>query len=158
LIARRSRPSNVGFGRAAVESESAKIMPEDLMKYGLIPEFVGRLPIVTSVPALDREALVRILTEPRNALIKQYRKLFHLDGVELEFTDDAIEAIADLALLRRTGARALRAILEEVLLPVMYDVPGRDDIEGVLVDRDAVDTNVNPTLIPKTPPRRRRTA
>ncbi|MGW6280461.1 ATP-dependent Clp protease ATP-binding subunit ClpX [Kribbella sp. NPDC055071] len=162
LIARRSRPSEIGFGRKPFEfleaSGPAKVMPEDLMKYGLIPEFVGRLPIVTSVPALDGAALVRILTEPRNALIKQYRKLFRIDGVELEFTPDAIEAIADLALLRRTGARALRAILEEVLLPVMYDVPGRDDIERVLVDRDAVDTNVNPTLIPRTPPRRRRTA
>jgi ATP-dependent Clp protease ATP-binding subunit ClpX len=165
LIARRSRPSEVGFGRKPFDpsepgkpSQPAKVLPEDLMKYGLIPEFVGRLPIVTSVPALDRAALVRILTEPRNALIKQYRKLFRIDGVELEFTSDAIEAIADLALLRRTGARALRAILEEVLLPVMYDVPGRDDVERVLVDRDAVDTNVNPTLIPRTPPRRRRTA
>jgi ATP-dependent Clp protease ATP-binding subunit ClpX len=88
----------------------------------------------------------------------KYRKLFRIDGVDLEFTADAIEAIADLALLRRTGARALRAILEEVLLPVMYDVPGRDDVERVLVDRDAVETNVNPTLIPRTAPRRRRTA
>ena len=128
------------------------------MKFGLIPEFVGRLPIVTTVPALDRDALVRILTEPRNALVKQYRKLFRLDGVDLEFTPDAVEAIADLALLRRTGARALRAILEEVLLPVMYDVPSRDDIERVVVDRDAVDRNTNPTLIPRTQPRRRRTA
>ncbi|WP_406049839.1 ATP-dependent Clp protease ATP-binding subunit ClpX [Kribbella sp. NBC_00889] len=158
LVARRTRPSRLGFGAAAEQPESGKVMPADLVKFGLIPEFVGRLPIVTSVPALDRDALVRILTEPRNALIKQYRKLFRLDGVDLEFTPDAVEAIADLALLRRTGARALRAILEEVLLPVMYDVPGRDDIERVVVDRDAVETNVNPTLMPRTPPRRRRTA
>jgi len=158
LVARRTRPTSVGFGPSIEESAPAKVMPEDLVKFGLIPEFVGRLPIVTTVPALDRDALVRILTEPRNALIKQYCKLFRLDGVDLEFTPEAIEAIADLALLRRTGARALRAILEEVLLPVMYDVPGRDDIERVVVDRDAVESNVNPTLVPRTPPRRRRTA
>ncbi|HET6987424.1 MAG TPA: ATP-dependent Clp protease ATP-binding subunit ClpX [Kribbella sp.] len=155
LITRRTRPTTVGFGPSIRLPTPPKVMPEDLVKFGLIPEFVGRLPIVTSVPALDRDALVRILTEPRNALIKQYRKLFRLDGVDLEFTPDAIEAIADLALLRRTGARALRAILEEVLLPVMYDVPGRDDIEKVVVDRDAVESNVNPTLVPRTPPRRR---
>ncbi|WP_442914118.1 ATP-dependent Clp protease ATP-binding subunit ClpX [Kribbella sp. NBC_00359] len=158
LIARRTRPAAAGFGPSIEQSSPAKVMPEDLVKFGLIPEFVGRLPIVTTVPALDRDALVRILTEPRNALVKQYRKLFRLDGVDLEFTPDAVEAIADLALLRRTGARALRAILEEVLLPVMYDVPSRDDIEKVVVDRDAVDSNVNPTLVPRTPPRRRRTA
>ena len=158
LIVRRARPSSVGFGSPIRHRETAKVMPADLVKFGLIPEFVGRLPIVTTVPALDRDALVRILTEPRNALIKQYRKLFRLDGVDLEFTADAIEAIADLALLRRTGARALRAILEEVLLPVMYDVPGRDDIDRVVVDRAAVETNVNPTLVPRTPPRRKRTA
>ncbi|GAB2638117.1 ATP-dependent Clp protease ATP-binding subunit ClpX [Kribbella swartbergensis] len=160
LIAQRSRPSRIGFGatpgQAAVES--AGVMPQDLIKFGLIPELVGRLPVVSTVPALDRDALVRILTEPRDALVKQYRKLFHLDGVDLEFTPDAVEAIADQALLRRTGARALRAILEEVLLPVMYDVPGRDDILRVVVDRDAVENNVNPTLVPRTPPRRKRTA
>jgi len=158
LIARRSRPTSVGFGLSMRQSSEPKVMPEDLVKFGLIPELVGRLPIVATVPGLDRDALVRILTEPRNALIKQYRKLFRLDGVDLEFTLDAVEAIADLALLRRTGARALRAILEEVLLPVMYDVPGRDDIERVVVDRDAVESNVNPTLVPRIPPRRRRTA
>ena len=97
------------------------------MKFGLIPEFIGRLPVITTVAPLDRDALVRILTEPRNALVKQYQKMFEIDGVELEFTDDAIEAIADQALLRGTGARGLRAIMEEVLLPVMFDVPSDDE-------------------------------
>ena len=98
-------------------------MPEDLLKFGMIPEFVGRLPVITSVHNLDREALIRILTEPRNALVRQYRRLFELDGVDLEFTEDALEAVADQAILRGTGARGLRAILEEVLLSVMYEVP-----------------------------------
>ena len=98
-------------------------MPEDLLKFGMIPEFIGRLPVITSVHNLDREALIQILTEPRNALVKQYQRLFELDGVELEFTDDALEAIADQAILRGTGARGLRAIMEEVLLSVMYEVP-----------------------------------
>ena len=104
------------------------VMPEDLLKFGMIPEFVGRLPVITSVHNLDREALIQILTEPRNALVKQYRRLFELDGVELEFTDDALEAIADQAILRGTGARGLRAIMEEVLLSVMYEVPSRQDV------------------------------
>jgi ATP-dependent Clp protease ATP-binding subunit ClpX len=124
-------------------------MPQDLLKFGLIPELVGRLPVVATVEQLDREALVKILTEPRNALIKQYQKLFELDGVELEFTDDAISAIADQALLRRTGARAIRAILEEILLTVMYEVPSRDDVARVVVDRETVLHNVNPTLVPR---------
>jgi ATP-dependent Clp protease ATP-binding subunit ClpX len=102
------------------------------------------------VSPLDREALIRILSEPRNALVKQYRKLFELDGVELEFTDDAIEAIADQALLRDTGARGLRAIMEEVLLHVMYEVPSREDVARVVIDHDVVLKNVNPTLVPRT--------
>ena len=106
-------------------------MPEDLIKFGLIPEFIGRLPVVASVTSLDKDALVKILTEPRNALVKQYRKLFEMDGVELEFTEDALEAVADQAILRGTGARGLRAIMEEVLLPVMYDIPSRDDVAKV---------------------------
>jgi ATP-dependent Clp protease ATP-binding subunit ClpX len=108
--------------------------------------------VVSSVEPLDRAALVRILTEPRNALLKQYRKLFAMDGVELEFTDDAVDAIADQALLRRTGARALRAICEEVLLNVMYEVPGRDDVAKVVVTRETVQRNVNPTLVPRERP------
>ena len=127
----------------------AEVRPEDLLKFGLIPEFIGRLPLIASVNKLDQDALVQILTEPRNALIKQYQKLFELDGVELEFTDDAIEAIADKAMVRGTGARGLRAIIEEVLLNVMYDVPSREDIGKVVVTGEVVSDNVNPTLVPR---------
>ena len=127
----------------------ADVMPEDLLKFGMIPEFVGRLPIITSVHNLDREALILILTEPRNALVKQYRRLFELDNVELEFSDDALEAIADQAILRGTGARGLRAIMEEVLLSVMYEVPSREDVARVVITREAVLEHVNPTLVPR---------
>ncbi|MBZ4296287.1 ATP-dependent Clp protease ATP-binding subunit ClpX, partial [Mycobacterium tuberculosis] len=112
--------------------------PEDLLKFGLIPEFIGRLPVVTTLSKLSVADMVRILTEPRNALVKQYRKLFQLDGVELTFDPQALEAIAELALERGTGARGLRAILEDILMPVMFDLPGRDDIAAVLVTEDAV--------------------
>ena len=125
------------------------VRPEDLVNYGLIPEFVGRLPMISSVSPLDRDSLIRILVEPRNALVKQFRKLFELDGVDLEFTGDAVEAIADLALLRGTGARGLRAILEEVLLNVMYDVPSRDDIAQVIITAEVVRDSVLPTLVPR---------
>ena len=114
------------------------MLPEDLLKYGLIPEFVGRLPVITSVHNLDEDALVDILTKPKNALVKQYQKFFEFDGVELEFTDDALAAIADQAILRGTGARGLRAIMEEVLLGVMYELPCAEDIAKCLVDRDVV--------------------
>ncbi|MER6580204.1 ATP-dependent Clp protease ATP-binding subunit ClpX [Nonomuraea sp. NPDC001023] len=126
----------------------AALMPEDLVKYGMIPEFVGRLPVITTVHDLDREALVQILTEPRNALVRQYARLFELDGVELGFTPDALDTIAELALLRGTGARGLRAIMEEVLLPVMFDVPSRTDVARVLITEDTVLQSVNPSLIP----------
>ena len=134
-------------------------MPEDLLKFGMIPEFIGRLPVITSVRHLDAEALVRILTEPKNALVKQYDRLFELDGVELEFTDDALEAVADQAILRGTGARGLRAIMEEVLLSVMYDVPSRKDVARVVINREVVLEHVNPTLVPRetqAPKRERR--
>ena len=125
------------------------VRPEDLVKFGLIPEFIGRLPMISSVSPLDRDALIRILVEPRNALVKQFKKLFELDGVDLEFSDDAIEAIADLALLRGTGARGLRAILEEVLLNVMYDVPSREDVAQVVITGEVVRDAVLPTLVPR---------
>jgi ATP-dependent Clp protease ATP-binding subunit ClpX len=127
----------------------ADVMPEDLLKFGMIPEFVGRLPVITSVHNLDREALISILTVPRNALVKQYHRLFELDGVDLEFTEDALEAIADQAILRGTGARGLRAIMEEVLLSVMYEVPSRADVARVVITREAVLEHVNPTLVPR---------
>jgi ATP-dependent Clp protease ATP-binding subunit ClpX len=134
-------------------------MPEDLLKYGMIPEFIGRLPVLTSVNNLDRDALIRILTEPKNALVKQYSRLFELDGVTLEFTPDALEAIADQAIKRGTGARGLRAIMEEVLLSVMYDIPSQGDIAKCVVNREVVLEHVNPTLVPRdaaAPVRQRR--
>jgi ATP-dependent Clp protease ATP-binding subunit ClpX len=133
------------------------VMPEDLLKFGMIPEFVGRLPVITSVRNLDRDALVRILNEPRNALVKQYQKLFELDNVELEFTEDSLEAIADQAIMRATGARGLRAIMEEVLLSVMYEVPSRKDVARVVITREVVLENVNPTLVPREAETKRRT-
>ena len=156
IIEQRVGKKSLGFTaevRGAAERESddllAQVRPEDLTKFGLIPEFIGRLPLIASVSKLDREALVQILTEPRNALVKQYQKLFDLDGVELEFTDDAIDSIADAALERGTGARGLRAIIEEVLLYVMYDVPSRGDVAKVIVTREVVEDDVAPTLIPR---------
>jgi ATP-dependent Clp protease ATP-binding subunit ClpX len=128
----------------------AQVLPEDLLKFGLIPEFIGRLPVIGAVSNLDQEALIRILVEPRNALVKQYQKFFEFEDAQLEFTDDALAAVADQALLRGTGARGLRAILEEVLLSVMYDLPSRDDIEKVVIDRTVVLDKVNPTLVPRT--------
>ncbi len=125
----------------------SQVRPEDLTKFGLIPEFIGRLPLIASVNKLDQEALVQILTEPRNALVKQYKKLFELDGVELEFTEEAILAIADKAMERGTGARGLRAIIEEVLLYVMYDVPSRADVVKVVITREVVDDDAAPTLV-----------
>ena len=117
------------------------------MKFGLIPEFIGRLPVITTVSPLDRDSLVTILSEPRNALVKQYKKMFEIDNVELDFTDDALEAIADSALNRGTGARGLRAIMEEVLMPVMFDVPSDEGISRVVVTREVVADNVLPTIV-----------
>jgi ATP-dependent Clp protease ATP-binding subunit ClpX len=156
IIESRIGRKSVGFG-AIIHSKAetdandvfADVMPEDLLKYGMIPEFIGRLPVITSVSSLDRTALIRILTEPKNALVRQYRRLFELDGVELEFGDDALEAIADQAILRGTGARGLRAILEEVLLSVMYDIPSRKDVARVVITREVVLEHVNPTLVPR---------
>jgi len=125
-----------------------QVLPEDLMAFGLIPEFIGRLPVTTTVHDLDREQLIQVLLEPKNALVKQYAKFFEMDGVELVFSDDALEAVADQALLRTTGARGLRAILEEVLLDTMYELPGREDVARVLIDGEVVRDRVNPTLIP----------
>jgi len=161
IIAGRAGRAGIGFGaplRSAEDTDAiADVMPEDLLKFGLIPEFIGRLPVVTTVAPLDAEALGRILTEPKNALIKQYQKMFELDGVELEFTDDAVAAVADQAILRGTGARALRAILEEVLQSVMFDVPSRDDVARVVITREVVLENVNPTLVPRETTRAKRT-
>ena len=163
IIEARVGRKGIGFGaelRSKFDVDSAdvfaEVMPEDLLKFGMIPEFIGRLPVITSVRNLDREALICILTEPRNALTRQFAKLFELDGVELEFSDDALEAIADQAILRGTGARGLRAIMEEVLLSVMYEVPSRDDVARVVITREAVLENVNPTIVPRETPKRER--
>src|SRR4051812_8774163 len=126
-----------------------KVLPEDLLKFGLIPEFIGRLPVIGAVSPLDQDALIRILTKPKNALVRQYRKLFELDGVDLEFTDDALEAIADQCLLRGTGARGLRAIMEEVLLEVQFALPSRSDVGRCVIARQVVLDKVNPTLVPR---------
>ncbi|HUY86656.1 MAG TPA: ATP-dependent Clp protease ATP-binding subunit ClpX [Acidimicrobiales bacterium] len=144
--------AEVRKGKQWEEGEVLKhVLPEDLLKFGLIPEFVGRLPVLGAVSNLGKEALVRILVEPRNALVKQYRRVFELDNVELEMTEDAMEAIADQALMRGTGARGLRAIMEEVLLDVMYDLPSREDIGRCVIDRTVVLDRVNPTLVPRKP-------
>jgi len=156
IITSRAGRRGIGFGAPLHSADDTdvfnEVMPEDLLKFGLIPEFIGRLPVITTVSPLDRDSLVRILTEPRNALVRQYQRMFEIDGVELEFSDDALEAVADQALLRGTGARGLRAIMEEVLQQVMFDVPSRDDVERVLISREAVLDNVNPTIVPRSAP------
>jgi ATP-dependent Clp protease ATP-binding subunit ClpX len=155
IIANRVGRRGVGFGaevRGKAEGRPSdllnQVMPEDLMKYGLIPEFIGRLPVMATVEDLDMDALVRILTEPKNALTRQYARMFEMDQVELVFSEDSLEAIAAQAIKRGTGARGLRAILEEVLLNTMYDLPSRTDVERVVIDRDVVAEKVNPTLVP----------
>ena len=160
IIESRAGAKGVGFGADIRRSEDkdignllGQLMPEDLHKFGLIPEFIGRLPVVGVVDNLDRDALMRILVEPRNALVKQYQRFFELENVALEITGDALEAIADQAILRSTGARGLRAILEEVLLDVMYDLPSRTDIERCVIDAKVVLEKVNPTLVPRQPAR-----
>ena len=157
LIESRHGGTGVGFG-ADVRSPGEKdlgalfadVRPEDLIKFGLIPEFVGRLPVVGSGSQLEAEALVRILVEPRNALVKQYQRLFEFEDIELEVTEEALEAIADQALSRGTGARGLRAILEEVLLDVMYELPGDDEAGRVVVDLDSVQGETPPTVVPRS--------
>ena len=163
IIESRVGKKGLGFGaelKTKFERDTRdvfiEVMPEDLMKFGLIPEFIGRLPVITSVRPLDRDALVQILTEPRNALVKQYAKLFELDNVELEFDDSALQAIADQAVMRGTGARGLRAIMEEVLLSVMYEVPSREDVARVVITRETVLDHVYPTLVPREVPKRER--
>ena len=154
IIENRKGKAGVGFNAMlqSVDTEVktdifADVMPEDLLKFGMIPEFIGRLPILTSVENLDRPALMQILTEPKNALVKQYQKLFELDGVELEFTPEALEVVADLAIKRGTGARGLRAIMEETLLAVMYEIPSKPEIEKVLVTPEAVNKEAAPTYV-----------
>ena len=155
IIGNRIGKRAVGFGADIKTREETndselmeKVLPEDLMKFGLIPEFIGRLPVVATVDELDQDALIEILVEPKNALTKQYARFFDLDGVELEFTSEALVAIAELALKRGTGARGLRAILEDVLLNTMFELPSRVDIGRVVIDEEVVRERIDPTLIP----------
>ncbi|ADL08500.1 ATP-dependent Clp protease ATP-binding subunit ClpX [Thermosediminibacter oceani] len=154
IIANRIGKKSIGFG-AEIRSKEEKnvgellsqIMPEDLLKFGMIPEFVGRVPIIVTLDALDEQALIRILKEPKNALVKQYQKLFEMDNVQLEFTDEALQVIAQEALNRKTGARGLRAILEEVMMDVMYEIPSRSDITKCVVTKEVVLKREEPIIV-----------
>jgi ATP-dependent Clp protease ATP-binding subunit ClpX len=154
IISQRAGKKGIGFG-APLHSKNddvnlfGEVLPEDLHKFGLIPEFIGRLPVVTTVTQLDQVALMDILTQPKNALVRQYQRMFEIDGVELEFDHDALEAIADLAVLRKTGARGLRAIMEEVLGPIMFEVPSNEDVARVVVTKQSVLENAAPTIVPR---------
>ncbi|MGE5574373.1 MAG: ATP-dependent Clp protease ATP-binding subunit ClpX [Bacteroidota bacterium] len=154
IIQNRVGKKTLGFGaelRPKIDSNIGdilrQVMPEDLLKFGLIPEFIGRLPVVVPLDALDEQALVRILTEPRNALSKQYRRMFELDGVELELTEDALVAVARKAIARNTGARGLRSILEKMMLDIMYEIPSRSDVKKVVVTKEVVDGSAEPTMV-----------
>jgi len=154
IISSRISEKSLGFG-AKVESKKERdrgellkhIEPEDLLKFGLIPEFIGRLPIVTTLESLNKEALMKILTTPKNALIKQYKKLFKMDNVELEFTDDAVSAVADLAIKRKTGARGLRTILESIMQDIMFEIPSDNTIQKVIVTEECVTQKAQPEII-----------
>lgn len=154
MIQNRIGKKSLGFG-AEIQSKKVKnpgeilkqILPEDLLKFGLIPEFVGRLPVIVTLEALDEKALVRILTEPKNALVKQYQKFFELDGINLEFKEDALETIAQEAMKRNTGARGLRAIIEDIMLDVMYELPSRDDITKCTITKEVVHKKEQPILL-----------
>ena len=154
IIQKRTRVSTMGFG-AEIQSKETKdvgellknVLPEDLLKFGLIPEFVGRLPMVVSLESLDQKALINILSQPKNALVKQYSKLFEIDNVELEFTDDALKAIADEAIARKTGARGLRAIVEDLMIDVMFDVPSEENISKVIITEESIKSKKLPELV-----------
>ncbi|WHS28135.1 ATP-dependent Clp protease ATP-binding subunit ClpX [Auritidibacter ignavus] len=163
IIESRAGRKGIGFG-AALSSfgeeelpSYSDVRPEDLLKFGLIPEFIGRLPVITAVDPLDREALIRVLTEPRNAVLKQYQKMFALDGVELEFDQSALEAVVDQAEERGAGARGLRSILENVLQPVMFDLPSRNDIASVTITGDVVRGEAEPLMVTREVTHKRRT-
>ncbi len=154
IIAQRGKGSAIGFG-ADVKDEADRTIgetlktlePEDLLKFGLIPEFVGRLPVVATLTDLDEEALITILTEPKNALVKQYQRLFDIEGVELSFTDEALRAIAKRAIARKTGARGLRSIMEDILLDTMFELPGMENVSEVVVNEEAVNAGARPLII-----------
>ncbi len=155
MITDRSEKSGIGFGaqvkgeedRKSIGETLRRVEPEDLIRYGLIPEFVGRLPVVATLEELDTDALVQILTEPKNALTKQYTKLFEMEGVEVEFREDALRAVAQKAMERKTGARGLRSILESVLLDTMYDLPSSDSVTKVVIDESVIKGESEPMLM-----------
>jgi ATP-dependent Clp protease ATP-binding subunit ClpX len=154
IISQRGKGSSIGFGAEVKDPESRgvgevfkSLEPEDLLKFGLIPEFVGRLPVIATLEDLDEEALVTILTEPKNALVKQYQRLFELEDTKLTFTDDALKAIAKRAIERKTGARGLRSIMEDILLDTMFELPGMDSVEEVVVNEEAVVSESPPLMI-----------
>lgn len=162
IIEARAGHKAIGFGarlKVAGDEDAPSftdVQPEDLIKFGLIPEFIGRLPVITAVEHLDVEALIRVLTEPKNALSKQYQKMFALDGVQLEFEPEALEAIVAKAEARGTGARGLRSIIEDVLQPVMFELPSRDDIAQVTITKETVDGTGQPVMVPREVARKRR--
>ena len=154
IIAQRGKGTAMGFGADVRENDDrgvgelfTELEPEDLLKFGLIPEFVGRLPVIATLTDLDADALVTILTQPKNALVKQYQKLFEIEGTQLTFTDDALMAIANRAIERKTGARGLRSIMEDILLDTMFDLPGTEGVEEVVVNEEAVSSDAQPLLI-----------
>jgi ATP-dependent Clp protease ATP-binding subunit ClpX len=154
IIARRQKGTSIGFGADVRNTDEAKpgemfkmLEPEDLLKFGLIPEFIGRLPVIATLEDLDEAALKNILTEPKNALVKQYRKMFEMEGVAIKFSDDSLNAIALKAIARKTGARGLRAIMEEALMELMYDIPGTDDVTEVTINGDVINGKAAPVLV-----------
>jgi ATP-dependent Clp protease ATP-binding subunit ClpX len=154
IIAQRGKGSAIGFGADVRDNDGRGVgeifrdlEPEDLLKFGLIPEFVGRLPVLATLEDLDQDALVTILTEPKNALVKQYQRLFELENTKLTFTDDALKAISKRAIDRKTGARGLRSIMEEILLDTMFDLPGMDEVTEVVVNEESVTTSAAPLMI-----------
>ncbi len=153
VIQRRIGEKTIGFNSEISNKEVdlkevlKKVQPEDLMKYGLIPEFIGRLPVIVTLEELSKEALVRIITEPKNALLKQYKKLFSMDDVELEIEPDAIERVAEKAIERKTGARGLRSILERIMTDIMYEIPSRNDVRKCIITKGTIDNDIMPTLV-----------
>ena len=156
IVESRTSKSSMGFGAQIKSSKEVDVgttlrdlEPHDLMKFGLIPEIIGRLPALVSLDSLDREALIRILKEPKNALVKQYQKLFEMDGVELVFDDDALERVADIALERKTGARGLRGVMEEAMTQIMFEIPSNDNIASVHITKDVIDKKGSPVITEK---------
>jgi ATP-dependent Clp protease ATP-binding subunit ClpX len=154
IISARGRGSSMGFGadvRGPDERRAGEVLrevePEDLLKFGLIPEFVGRLPVVATLNDLDEPALIDILSQPKNAIVKQYQRLFEMEDIDLEVTEDALSAIAQKAIMRKTGARGLRSIMEAVLLDTMYDLPGSTDVDKVVINREVVEGKAKPLLV-----------